>query len=84
LDQREAYYRIRIKEGHKKYTAFKTLYKMYEFRVVPFRLTNAPAKQQEHVNDMLKEGLYKFMVVYLDNVLVYIKGTQKDHVERVK
>jgi hypothetical protein len=75
LDQREAYYRIRMKEGHKKYTAFKTSYGIYEFRVVLFRLTNILVKQQEHANNMLKEGLYKFVVVYLDNILIYIKET---------
>ena len=84
LDQREAYHRIRMKKEHKKYTAFKTPYRMYEFRVVLFGLTNAPAKQQEHANNMLKEGLYKFVVVYLDDILIYTKETQEDHIERVK
>jgi hypothetical protein len=84
LDQREAYHRIRMKEGHEKYTVFKILYRMYEFRVVLFRLTNTPAKQQEHANNMLREGLYKFMMVYLDNILIYTKETQEDHIERVK
>ena len=45
LNQREAYYRIRIKEEHEKYTVFKTPYEMYKFRVVLFRLTNTSAKQ---------------------------------------
>ena len=60
---------------HKKYTAFKTPYRMYKFRVVLFRLTNTSVKQQEHINNMLKEGLYKFIVVYLDNILIYTKET---------
>ena len=84
LDQREAYYRIRMKKGHKKYTAFKTPYGMYEFRVVLFRLTNTPAKQQEHANNMLREGLFKFVVIYLDDILIYTKETREDHIERVK
>jgi hypothetical protein len=84
LDQREAFHRIRIKEGHEKYTAFKTPYGMYEFVVVPFGLTNAPATQQSHANDMLREYLYDFVVVYLDDVLIYTKGTREDHIEKVK
>jgi hypothetical protein len=84
LDQREAFHRIRIKEGHEKYTAFKTPYGMYEFVVVPFGLTNAPAAQQSHANDMLREYLYHFVVVYLDDVLIFTKGTREDHIDKVK
>jgi hypothetical protein len=73
-----------MKKGHEKYTVFKTPYRMYEFRVVLFRLINASAKQQEHANNMLREGLFKFVIIYLDDILIYTKETQEDHIEKVK
>jgi hypothetical protein len=57
---------------------------MYEFLVVPFRLINAPANQQAHVNNMLWLYLYKFIIEYLNNVLIYIKETREDHIKKVK
>jgi hypothetical protein len=60
------------------------LYRMYEFLIVLFRLTNALANQQVHVNNMLQLYLYKFVVRYLNNVLIYTKGTWKDYIKKVK
>jgi hypothetical protein len=57
---------------------------MYKFLIVLFRLINAPANQQAHVNDMLWLYLYKFIIGYLDDVLIYIKGTREDYIEKVK
>jgi hypothetical protein len=57
---------------------------MYEFQVVLFRLTNAPANQQAHVNNMLQLYLYKFVVGYLDNILIYIKETREDYIKKVE
>jgi hypothetical protein len=60
------------------------LYGMYEFLIVLFELTNAPANQQAHVNNMLQLYLYKFVVGYLDNVLIYTKETREDYIKKVK
>jgi hypothetical protein len=57
---------------------------MYKFLIVPFELTNAPANQQAHVNNMLQPYLYKFVVGYLDDVLIYTKGTREDYIKKVK
>jgi len=84
FDIREGYYRIRVKEGHEWKTAFKTRYGLYEYKVMPFGLTNAPATFQSVINKALHEYLDVFVTAYLDDVLVYSKGTLEEHVEHVK
>ena len=70
LDLRSAYNLIWIKEGNEWKTAFRTWYGLYEFLVMPFELTNAPATYQRFVNDTLREFLYVFYVCYLDEILI--------------
>ena len=84
LDIREAYYRIRMKEGEEWKTAFRTRFGLYEFLVMPFGLTNAPATFQALINNVLREYLDIFVVVYLDDVLIFTKGTREDHTEKVR
>lgn len=84
FDIREGYYRIRIAEGHEWKTAFKTRYGLFEYCVMPFGLTNAPATFQSVINNALREYLDVFVTAYLDDVLVYSKGTLEEHIEHVK
>jgi hypothetical protein len=72
------------KKKHEKYTAFRTPYRIYKFLVVPFKLTNTLANQQAHINNMLRPYLYKFIIGYLDDILIYTKGTREDHIKKVK
>ena len=65
-------------------TAFKTKYGLYEYTVMPFGLTNAPATFQSVINRALHEYLDVFVIVYLDDVLVYSRGTLEEHAEYVK
>jgi hypothetical protein len=65
-------------------TAFKTRYRLYEFTVMPMGLTNAPATFQSVINKALHEYLDIFVTAYLDDVLVYSRGTLKEHIEHVK
>jgi hypothetical protein len=51
---------------------------------MPFGLTNAPATFQEMINHALREYLDIFVLAYLDDVLVYTKGTLKEHVQHVR
>src|SRR5271168_2223377 len=82
LDIREAYYRIRIKEGDEWKTVFRTRYGLYEFQVLPLGLINAPASFQQVINSILHEYLDVFMLAYLDDILVY-SATMKEHTKHV-
>jgi hypothetical protein len=84
FDVREGFHRIRIKEGHEWMTAFKTRFGLYEYTVMPFGLTNAPATFQTVINQTLHEYLDVFCTAYIDDVLIYGKGTLEEHKEDVK
>ena len=49
--------------------------------MMPFGLTNAPVTFQGYINKILAEKLNIFVIVYLDNILIYIKNKVKEHVE---
>jgi hypothetical protein len=49
-----------------------------------FGLTNTPASQQALLNSILYEYLDNFIIVYLDNILIFSKGSREDHIEKVK
>ncbi len=78
-----AYNRIRMKQGEEWKTAFGTRFGHYEYLVMPFGLTNAPATFQSFINNVLRKYLDVFVVVYLDDILVYSK-TEEEHIEHVK
>jgi len=83
LDQRDAYHLVRIKKGDEWKTAFRTQYGLYEYTVVPFGLTNAPAMLQRRQNQIFRELIDKFLVVYMDDFLIYSK-TLEQHIKDVK
>ncbi len=68
---------MRIKSEHVPLTAFRTHYGLYEWLVMPFGLCNAPASFQRMMNDVLSPFLSKFVVVYLDDVLIYSNSLQE-------
>ena len=74
---------MRIKEGDKWKTAFKTRYGTFEYLVMPFGLTNAPATFQKYVNWVLRKELDQEGVAYVDNILV-TKHNQVTHHEKVQ
>ena len=83
LDLTNAYHRIRIREGDEWKTAFRTRYGHFEYQVMPFGLSNAPATFQGYVNKILAEKLDIFVVVYLDNILIYTKDPGQPHVKAI-
>ena len=84
LDVKDAYTFVRIKEGDEWKTAFKTRYGLYEYLVMPYGLTNAPATFQALINDTLREYLDNFVVAYMDDIMIYSKGTLGEHIKQVK
>jgi hypothetical protein len=85
LNLRGAYNLIRIKEGDEFKTAFRTRYGQFEYRVVPFGLTNAPATFQAYMDDCLRPYMNDFVVCYLDDILIYLEDSaqHEGHVTKV-
>ncbi len=83
LDLRNAYHLVRIREGDEWKTAFNTPRGHFEYRVLPFGLSNAPAVFQALVNDVLRDMLNQFIYVYLDDILIFSHSLQ-EHVQHVR
>jgi hypothetical protein len=84
IDLRDAFYSIRMAEGEEWKTAFRTKYGLYEFLVMPMGLTNAPASCQQLINDTLRDLLDITVVAYIDDILIYTKGSLEDHIKDVQ
>jgi hypothetical protein len=83
LDMRGAYNLLRVAEGDEWKTAFRCRYGHFEYQVMPFGLMNAPGTFQAFVNDVLRDYLDDFVVVYLDDILIYSESLD-EHTEQVK
>ena len=83
IDLRGAYNLVRVAEGEEWKTAFRTRYGHYEYQVMPFGLTNAPASFQHFINDIFSDILDNYVVVYLDDILVF-SNNKEDHTQHVR
>src|SRR3954469_6649439 len=83
MDLRLGYHQIRIRKEDIPKTAFTTRYGLYEYTVMYFGLTNATATFSRLMNSVFMEYLDKFVVVYLDDILVYSKS-KEEHEEHLR
>jgi hypothetical protein len=83
VDLHSSYHQVSVKEEDIPKTAFRTCYGHYEFLVMSFRLTNAPAVFMDTMNRVFHDYLDQFTIVFINDILIYSR-TSKEHEEHLQ
>ena len=85
IDLKSVYWHIPVRPGDVHKTAFKTQWGLYEYLVMPFGLTNAPTQFMSMMNDLLGDYLDQFVLIFLDDILIYSVNVQEraEHLRKV-
>jgi hypothetical protein len=83
IDLRSGYHQLKIRESDIPKAAFRTRYGLYEYTVMSFRQTNAPAYFMYLMNKVFMEYLDKFVIVFIDDIIIFSK-TMEEHEEHLR
>jgi Reverse transcriptase (RNA-dependent DNA polymerase) len=79
LDITDAFYNVRVKKGHEWKTAFRCIYEVYEYKVMPFGISNAPSVFQPFLNAIISQVAPNNVLVYLDDILIATNTRKKNN-----